>query len=106
MSAILAKILTGDVYPGDVVRQQPFHRYLALPERVVRSYTTDRPFGKPIKHEVVKATPIVPKATGDSRHNGLMDVLQKVLQKQGGGGPQGPQAAPIAKSQEQYRDWR
>ena len=69
-----------DLNRGDVVRQQPFHRYLALPERVERSYTTDRPFGKPIQHEAVKATPIVPKATGDERHNGLMDVLQKVLQ--------------------------
>ena len=101
MTALLPKILTGDVYPGEVVREAPFYPYLALPSRVTRAYTTDRPFGKPIKHQVIKSQPIVPKATGDERHTGdLMKVLQSVLQKQG------PQSAPIAKAQEQYRSWR
>ena len=105
MTAVLPKILTGDVSPRTGVREAPFPRYIAIPERVVRSYVTDRPFGKPIKHEVIQAKPVVPKQTGDERHgtNPLMQVLQKALQKQGGGGAQ---ADPIAKSQEQYRDWR
>ena len=101
MSSVLAKILTGDVYPGEIVREPPFYPYLAMPSRVQRSYTTDKPFGKPIAHEVVKTQPVVPKPTGDERHGGLLEVLQRALQKQGGG-----QAAPIAKSQEQFRDWR
>ena len=104
MTSVLPRILTGDVYPGTVVREAPFNKYLALPERVVRAYVTDKPYGKPIKHEVIQTKPVVPKKTGDERHadNPLMQVLQKALQKQGGGA----QSEPIAKAQEQYRDWR
>ena len=105
MTAVLPKILTGDVYPGTVVREAPFQRYMAMPERVVRSYVTDKPFGKPIKHEVIQAQPIVPKKTGDDQSNPLMQVLQKAMQKQGVDGG-GTKTEPIAKAQEQYRDWR
>ena len=105
MTSLLPKILTGDVYPGQIVREAPFQKYIAIPERVVRSYVTDQPFGKPIVHEIVKAKPVVPKQTGDERNNPLLQILQKAMQNQGVGGG-GPQAEPIAKSQEQYRDWR
>jgi hypothetical protein len=103
MTSVLPKILTGTIYPGQVVREAPFQRYIGLPERVVRTYVTDHPFGKPIKHEVVQAKPIAPKQTGDERSNPMMQLLQKAMQKQGVGGAQ---SEPIAKSQEQYRDWR
>ena len=101
MTAVLPKLITGDVYPGEVVREDPFYKIKALPSRVVFSYLTDRPGGKPIKHEVVKAKPLVPRATGDERHGGMLEVLQKALQSK-----DLPSSAPMAQAQEQYRDWR
>ena len=101
MSVILPKVLEGSTYPGKIVMDQMFYKIISMPERVVRGYTTDRPGGKPIKHELIKAKPVLPRATGDERHNGqLMDVLQKALQTQN------QNVAPMAKAQEQYRDWR
>lgn len=101
MTSLLPKILTDTITPGKIVREPPFHRYIALPSRVSYSFTTDVPYGKPRKYEPPPAKPVVPKSTGDDRSNPLMQVLQKAMQ-----GQTQSQTDPIAKSQEQYRDWR
>ena len=111
MTSILPKILTATVTPGEIIRQPPFpyntlsdgiRPYIGLPSRVVYSYTTDVPFGKPTNYKPPPVQQMVPKATGDERNNNpLMKVLQQAMQKQNV-----DQTAPIAKAQEQYRDWR
>ena len=103
MTSLLPTILTATVTPGKIVSEPPFYPYIALPSRVSYSYTTNTPFGKPRKYVPPVAKPIVPKSTGDDRSNPLMQVLQKAMQGQG---QSQAQSAPIAKSQEQYRDWR
>jgi hypothetical protein len=103
MTSLLPKILTGTVTPGSIVSEAPFYPYKALPTSVAYSYTTDKPFGKPTHFIAPPVQQMVPKQTGDERNsNPLMKVLQQAMQKQSVGG----QSEPMAKAQEQYRDWR
>ena len=91
MTTLTSRVVTGELVPGK------------LDPRLSRSYFTSRPWGEPIKpdHGVmpsIAAQQLKPKPLGDEGN--MMNILQKVMQKQGN------KTAPPTESMPSNRTWR
>jgi hypothetical protein len=91
MTTLTSHIVTGSIVPGEI------------DPRLRRSYFTATPWGPPLREETATvpsvAAQLKPRPLGEEGN--MMNILQKVMQKQEGG-----VQAPLKESVPANRTWR